>query len=205
MIFNETRNYQFASRLYINGSLMETVHETTLLGVVITDNLTWHENTKLLVKRAYRRTIILTKLFEFNVPQSDLINIYILFIRSVLEQSCVVWNSSITKEEVTDLERVQKTCLRIILKHRYTNYDEALKIVNLETLSDRRDTLCLKFAQKCLKNENTRHMFPLHSSSHNMAKNIRHHEKYHVQHANTERLQKSSIPYMQRLLNNDCK
>ena len=84
MIFNETRNYQFASRLYINGSLMETVHETTLLGVVITDNLTWHENTKLLVKRAYRRTIILTKLFEFNVPQSDLINIYILFIRSVL-------------------------------------------------------------------------------------------------------------------------
>ena len=205
MVFNETINYQFVTRLYVNNLLLDNVQQTTLLGVVITSDLKWHENTKLLVKRAYRRTIILVKLYEFNVPQSDLINIYILFIRSVLEQSCVVWNSAITKEEVTDLERVQKTCLRMILKQRYTSYEEALKIVNLETLSDRREKLCLQFAEKCLMSEKTKGMFPLHQSSHDMAKNIRHHEKYHVQHANTDRLKKSAIPYMQRLLNRQCK
>ena len=106
---------------------------------------------------------------------------------------------------MTDLERVQKTCLRMILKQSYTSYEEALEIVNLETLSDRREKLCLQFAEKCLMSEKTKGMFPLHLSSHDMAKNIRHHEKYHVQHANTDRLKKSAIPYMQRLLNRQCK
>ena len=74
MVFNETINYQFVTRLYVNNFLLENIQQTTLLGVVITSDLKWQENTKL-VKRAYRRTIILVKLYEFNVPQSDLINI----------------------------------------------------------------------------------------------------------------------------------
>ena len=160
-----------------------------------------YENTKLLVKRAYQRTIILTKLFEFDVPQADLINIYILFIRSVLEQSCVVWHSAITQEEESDLERVQKTCLRMILKHHYSTYEEALKTTELEALSERRQRLCLNFAENCVKNEKTSHMFPLNSSFHN----VRHHEKFFVQHANCDRLAKSAIPYLQRLLNENCK
>jgi hypothetical protein len=41
-------------------------------------------------------------------------NIYILYIRSVLEQSCVFWHSSITKQNQEDLKRVQKSAVRII-------------------------------------------------------------------------------------------
>ena len=135
--------------------------------------------------------IIIKKLNEFNVPMKDLVNIYVLFIRSLLEQSCVVWHSSITGRESEDLERVQKICLRIILKDKYESYEQALKISKLKMLSERRTQLCIKFAKRCVKNENLSHMFPL-----NPTNNIetRNHERFYVQHCNTERLEKSAIP-----------
>jgi hypothetical protein len=199
MIFNQSMNYQFTTRLTINEQLIDIINETELLGVVISSDLTFKSNTKSLVKRAFRRTILLHKLFDFSVPMSDLINIYILFIRSILEQSCVVWNSSITQEEEVDIERVQKVCLRIILKENYIGYTEALEKTKLATLVKRREKLCLNFAKKCVQNEKTQHMFPLNPSTHSMP--TRHHEKFKVQHSRTERLAKSSIPYLQRLLN----
>ena len=51
---------------------------------------------------------ILHKLVEFGIPREDLKTIYILYVRSHLEQSCQVWHSSLTLENLTDLERVQK-------------------------------------------------------------------------------------------------
>ena len=143
--------------------------------MVISADLTWRKNTKRIVQKSYQRIIILKKLFEFNVPEVDLLNIYILFIRSMLEQSCVVWHSSITQEEETDLERVQKVCLKIILKEKYETYEQALERTKLEKLVDRRTKLCLKFAKKCTENEDNRSMFPINPSLHSME--TRKHEK----------------------------
>ena len=162
-------------------------------------NLTWWAKTKSLVSRANSRIILLLKLFEFQVPQPDLVNIYKLFIRSILEQSCVVWHSAITKEEENDIERVQKVCLKIILKQDYISYEQALETVNLQTLVARREKLSLNFARKCLKNDKTKSMFPLRSCSRPPSK--RNPEKFQVQHSRTTRLAKSAIPYLQRLLN----
>ena len=82
---------------------------------------------------------------------------------------------------------------------KYESYRKALVTLNLETLEERREYLCLKFAQKCTKNEKTQKMFPLNRKNHHM--DTRNREKYLVQFANTERLRKSSIIYMQKLLN----
>ena len=77
--------------------------------------------------------------------------VYKMFIRSILEQSCPVWHSSLTDENREDLERVQKTSLKIILGPKYNNYEKALNLLELESLQDRRESLCLRFAQKCVK------------------------------------------------------
>ena len=129
----------------------------------------------------------------------DLVNIYVLFTRSILEQSSVVWHSSITEGESDDLERVQKVSLRIILKEKYESYDNALKITGLDKLSDRRTQLGLNFAKNSVKNDKVSSMFPLNPSGYNMV--TRNPEKFHVQYCRTERLSKSAIPYLQRLLN----
>ena len=165
MIFNFTLDYQFATRLYIEDELLETVSETKLLGTIITSDLKWHRNTEMLIKKAYQRMLILHKLYSFHVPDSELVNIYILYLRSVLEQSCQVWHHSITEEEISDLERVQKVAFILILKESYICYEQALAELNLETLDERRERLCLNFAKKCLKYEKTWDMFPLKKTS----------------------------------------
>ena len=44
--------------------------------------------------------------------------------------------------------------LKVILKHKYKDYETALKELKLETLYKRRESLCLKFAKKSLKLNN---------------------------------------------------
>ena len=71
----------------------------------------------------------------------------------MLEYNCCVWNFNITKAEENDIERVQKVACKIILQRSYTSYEEALNILGLENLKERRSRLCLKFAKRCLKYE----------------------------------------------------
>ena len=197
MIFNFSHDYQFNTRLYMDKNLLSQVKETCLLGLKITDDLKWHKNTASLVNRCYQRMIILRNLNTFHVPREEMINIYCLYIRSVAEQSSVVWSSSITSGEINDLERIQKVALRIILKSEYIDYENALRTTNLKTLKSRRSMLSLRFAIKCTKSDKTCDIFP---QNQNLT-NTRHSEKYFVTKAKTSRLAKSAIPNMQRQLN----
>ena len=178
---------------------MEILRETKLLGVIVNNNLPWDSNTKHLVQKANARMRMLHKLVSFDVPREDLLNIYILYIRSILEQSCQVWHSSLTIENVQNLERVQKNALKIILQDNYQDYSNALDISGLKSLYERRNELCLRFAKSCVKNELTKSMFPLNKASDRCSIPTRHREKYEVTHCKTKRLQNSAIPYMQNV------
>ena len=90
MIFNFTQNYQFVTRLTLNNENLEIVKSTKLLGVIISDNLKWDENTIYLIKKAYKRMQLLRKVSKFTVSKDERKHIYVLYIRSILEQSCVV-------------------------------------------------------------------------------------------------------------------
>ena len=144
----------------------------------------------------------LRKVASFTTNIEDKRIIYILYIRSILEQSSVVWHGSLTNENSDDLERVQRSAVRIILGKNFENYENALELVDLQKLSERRNDLSLKFAMKCTQNEKTEKMFPLRRKNHGMG--VRNPEKFVVNHANTERFKKSSIPNMQRMLNESC-
>ena len=198
MLFNFTLNHQFTTKIGFKEQAVQIVDEKKLLGTIITSDLKWHKNTKYLVKKAYARMQILHKIAEFGAPPEDLIQIYISYVRSILEQSCVIWHPSLTDEDSELLERVQKCALKIILKTNYTTYEEALESLMLAKLSDRREKLMLKFALNCTKNKFTSELFPLNKTT---AMKTRHRETYKVLHCNTDRLKDSAVPYMQRLLN----
>ena len=120
----------------MNNSKIQEIQETKLLGVFLNNKLNWDQNTKFLVQKANAKMKLLNKLVRFAVPQEDLKTIYILYIRSHLEQNCQVWHSSLTLENVTDLERVQKNALRIILQENYQSYSHALEVLALDSLYD---------------------------------------------------------------------
>ena len=160
MVFNRSPN-QFVTKLEVNNEEIETVKETVLLGTVITDSLTWDRNCEELIKKAYKRMQLLNCVANFTDSRQDLKNVYLTFIRSVLEQSAVVWHSSLTQKNRDDLERVQKVAVKIIAETKSLPYNEALKVLKLETLNKRRTNLCLRFAKNCLKNEKMKDLFPV--------------------------------------------
>ena len=174
------------------------VHVIKLLGVWITDTLDWEHNTKELCRKAYSRLSLLTKLKYAGTQTADLILIYNTFIRCLLEYCCVVWHSSLTIAQADYIERVQKTSFKVILGDDYQGYQEALETCGIETLKTRREKLCLRFGQKCIKSGKHQHLFP---TNHPVDVQLRRREPYQVNLALTERYRSSSIPYIQRLLN----
>ena len=198
MVFNYTRNYQFSTRIMLNGSLLDTVNETLLLGTVITSDLKWHKNTEHITRKGYQRMTMLRKLVQFNIPQEDMLIIYCQYIRSMLEYNSSVWFSNITEEEKEDIERVQRCAVKLILNSDYSTYENALTQLNLQNLSDRREMLALRFAKKCTRHERFADMFPLNDD---LGMELRNGEQYYVKFASTGRLKDSAIPTMQKLLN----
>ena len=66
-----------------------------------------------------------------------------------------VLHSSLTKEQQGDLERVQKSSLKVIVDKNYKYYEN-----ECEDLSTQRKGLCLQFAKKCLYNNEMKTLFP---------------------------------------------
>ena len=62
---------------------------------------------------------LLRKVADFTKSIEDKKKMYILYIRSIREQSCVVWHSSLTEENALDLETIQKAAIKLILGEKY--------------------------------------------------------------------------------------
>ena len=116
------------------------------------------------------------------VQTQDLIDVYKLFIRSLLEYCSVAFHSSLTQENTQDEECVQKTCLKVILGDEYESYSTALEISGLESLHSRRESRCLDFAFKCAKHPVNCRLFPENVVP---ANNLRQAEKFVVNFART--------------------
>ena len=116
MIFNFTYNYQFSTNIKHNGNDLETIDETKLLGTIITSDLKWHKNTEYLDKKANARLRILHNISEFSATIEDIVTIYTRYVRSILEQSCQVWHSSIHRKTQSTLSVFKSMHLKLFSK-----------------------------------------------------------------------------------------
>ena len=138
---------------------------------------------------------MLTKLKYAGVCNEDLINIYILYVRSVLEYCSVLWHSTLTVDQSHRIEKVQKTCLKIILGAQYESYKQALEHCGLQSVSERRENKCLQFGLKCLVHPVHKRMFPVNPQLNNKRYFTRNQEHFNVNMARTDSYKMSTIPY----------
>ena len=143
---------------------------------------------------------MLTKLKYTGVSTEDLIEIYVLFIRSLTEYCATAFHSSLTLEQSRDIERIQKTCLKLILGDNYVDYAAALEMTGLKTLHERREERCQKFALKSVRHPTMNRIFPRNPNETNRLQ-VRNREAFEVNFARTESYRKSAIPHCQRILN----
>ena len=91
---------------------------------------------------------------------TDLIlDFYLKEIRPLVEHGAPIWTSGLTKSQISDLERIQKTALKIIFGESYISYNVACTLANILPLEYRRTELCTKFAIKLFKSSKSQEFF----------------------------------------------
>ena len=132
MIINFTDKHQFTTRLNLKGENIEIVKKMKILGTIIDDKLSWDENCSFLIKKVNSRMQLLRSVYSFGATNAEMVHLWTVFCRSVLEQSCIVWHSSLTEENVSNLERIQKTVVKVILGDSYLSYEQYLLKLDME-------------------------------------------------------------------------
>ena len=125
-------------------------------------------------------------------------SIYVKNVRSVLEFSAVVWHSSLTLKNTTQIERVQKAVFAIILDKQYVTYTQACDELGMQTLSVRRHQLSKQFALKTSKHPVHKYWFVLNEQE-QVTRQVK--PQFKPPQARTERFLNSAIPYLTNLLN----
>ena len=194
MVFNPNKKYDFHPTVTTDtGTTLDIEEEFKLLGIKITSDMKWHANTQYICAKGYSKLWMLRNLKKLGASIPDLLDVYIKQCRSVLELAVPAWSPGLTVGDSNKIERVQKSAFAIILGKQYSSYRKALEQLQMETLVDRRVTLCQKFARKAYTSEKFTNWF---SESESVL-------KLKEVNTRTARYWKSPLPYLTDLLNND--
>ena len=150
------------------------------------------------------RLWMLRNLKRLGANRADLVDVYYKQCRSVLELAAPAWTPGLTKLEIKQLERVQKSACAIILGQAFNSYKAALQILNMETLEFRREKLSLTFAKKALKSEKFKNWFEIDETIEPNIKtrNYKPKPKLKQVQCRKSKYKKSPLPYLTELLNN---
>ena len=199
MLFNQCKSIDFQPIQSLEGSEIEYVEETKLLGLVLTSDLKFDKNTDYIVKRAFKKLWMLKRLKNLGASSDQLTDVYFKQVRSILELATPVWHSSLSLANKACIERVQKAALQIILGPAYTSYSSACDLINLLTLETRRVNLCRKFALKTVKNPKHTKWFKVNRK---ISKTRQKQPAFCHVVSRTKRFENSPISYLTQILNN---
>ena len=138
------------TNIKIDGREIAQVCRTKLLGVIISQDLTWNKHVDNIVKKAGKRLYMLYQLKRAGITQKDLVSLYISVVRPVLEHACPVWHTNLLQYLSDNIEVIQKRALKCIFLG--LGYAEIFRYyVNLDSLNVRRDSICQKYVLIKLK------------------------------------------------------
>ncbi len=100
--------------LTINGATVERVSSTKFLGVYITEDLSWTNNTAALAKKAQQRLYFLRKLRRARAPASIMCTFYRGTIESILTSFITVWYGACNASCRKTLQRIVRAAEKIV-------------------------------------------------------------------------------------------
>ena len=107
------------------------------LGLTLSSNGKWHEHIENLVTSSSKVLAMMRKI-KFSVKRKTLEQMYVSFLRPIIEYSSVVWDGCTTYEKDT-IEKIQNEAARIVTGlTRSVSLSNLYKEINWLSLSDRR-------------------------------------------------------------------
>ena len=221
MKINESKcnviNFNFSSKnnppqnLELNNNQIASVDRIKLLGVIITNDLRWRENTVEIEKKVNKKFYQLSKLRQFGMKQDELLKTWKTLLRPITEYAAPLWHSSLLECDKRILENLQKKALGLILGTSYidyrryyrvkgkpVSYEEALISCDLVPLDDRREILTKNFACDTFKNPNHKDFFEAITEP---RPNTRFKPTVKEHPGTTTRFIKSAVPVMSKMIN----
>ena len=194
MIISYARDGNFRNQvpnITIENNIIEQVEHVKLLGVTLSNDLTWNRHIDNIVKKAGKRVYMLYQLKRAGVAQSDLVTVYISVVRPVLEYACPVWHTNLPKYLSENIEIVQKRALKAIFPGE--SYSDILNNIGIGTLKERRDYICEKYFRNMQDSSNKlNHLLP---ERRQFGYDLRPGNLYSLPVARTNRYRNSLIPW----------
>ena len=131
------------SAITVDNSPVECVASFKLLGIIITNNLSWDDHISAICIKANKRLHYLKLLKRSSATVDDLLHYYTSVIRPVVEYACPVWQSCITCEQRNRIESIQRRAIKLISN--CDDYDFYCVVYNIEPLHIRLDNLARSF------------------------------------------------------------
>ncbi len=108
------RVHSLHAPLTINGATVERVSSTKFLGVHITEDLSWTNNTAALAKKAQQRLYFLRKLRRARAPAPIMCTFYRGTIESILTSCITVWYGACNASCHKSLQRIVRAAEKIV-------------------------------------------------------------------------------------------
>ena len=194
MVISFNKRYDFNSSLpniCIDNEQIERVDQVKILGVTVSNDLSWNIHIDNIIAKASKRMYMLYQLKRSGINQNDLLTIYVSVIRPVLEYACPVWHSCLPKYLSDNIEFIQKRSLKTIYPG--NDYSTCLTLCGLPTLFTRRKTLCEAYFNKIKRNDHKLH--DLLPAERNVQYDFRNMNILPVPYARTNRFKNSFIPW----------
>ncbi|KAI8488228.1 hypothetical protein Bbelb_340770 [Branchiostoma belcheri] len=113
MVISCRRESVIPPPLTLNGETIERVPAFKLLGVIVSNDLSWGAHVEYMLSKVRPRLHYLRLSKRAGLPVDVLLQIYKTFVRPVLEYASPVWGG-LPRGLADELEKVQKICCRII-------------------------------------------------------------------------------------------
>ena len=108
--FTKARKWDFPPEVkFSDGTLIEYIPETKLVGLILSEDLRWYKNTSYICQKARQKLWMLRRMVKMELDDTTMFDVYSKEVRSILELAVPVWHSGLTKKQTADIERLIKT------------------------------------------------------------------------------------------------
>ena len=130
----------------MNGQKLQMIEEEKDLGVVIDNELKFHNHTSTVVKKANSKLGLIKKSFAC-LDESILPTLYTSLVRPHLEYGNSIWGPHYKVDSIA-VEKVQRRATKLVKSIKNLSYEERLQRLNLPSLQHRRRRGDMIFAYK---------------------------------------------------------
>ena len=95
----------------LEGVEIDRVKSVKLLGIIVTDKVTWNENTTYICSKASKRLYHIKQICRPGLDSVDILAFYGSVIRPVLENACPVWHDSLAVADSAKIGSIQRRAL----------------------------------------------------------------------------------------------